>query len=90
MTADGKHALATELRDAELSSTSRDAIMAMHGGLAAPLVRLLQDAGAPDAEAQAALVQGVIGAGVQLVTHGASAADVTAAITAMLDAGVRL
>jgi AcrR family transcriptional regulator len=90
MTADGKHALATELREAELSSTSRDAIMAMHEVLGAPLVRLLQDAGTPDAEAQAALVQGVIGAGVQLVTHGAPAAEVTAAITAMLDAGVRL
>jgi hypothetical protein len=32
----------------------------------------------------------VIGAGVQLVTHGAPAPAVTAAIIAMLDAGVRL
>ncbi|MGN6502129.1 MAG: TetR/AcrR family transcriptional regulator [Pseudolysinimonas sp.] len=90
LTADGKHALATGLQQAELSPTSRDAIMALHDTLVTPLVRLLEEAGAADVETQAALVQGVIGAGVQLVTHGAPAPAVTAAIIAMLDAGVRL
>lgn len=90
MTADGKHALATGLRSADLSPSSRDAIAALHDSLVTPLTRLLAEAGAPDVELQAALLQGVIGAGVQLVTHGAPAEEVSAAIAAMLDAGVRL
>ncbi|HWM34787.1 MAG TPA: TetR/AcrR family transcriptional regulator [Pseudolysinimonas sp.] len=89
MTADGKHALATELQSAELSPTSLDEIMVVHDGLLAPLRALLDELGVPDAATRAALVQGLVGAGVRAVGHGAPAAAVTASIVAILDAGVR-
>jgi AcrR family transcriptional regulator len=89
MTADGKHSLATGLRDADLSPTSYDAIMAMHDSLAGPLRILLEELGAPEPARQADLVQGMIGAGVQLVGHGADPAEIAGSITALLDNGLR-
>lgn len=89
MTADGKHSLATGLRDADLSPTSYDAIMAMHDSLAGPLRSLLEDLGAPEPARQADLVHGMIGAGVQLVGHGADPAEIAGSITALLDHGLR-
>jgi AcrR family transcriptional regulator len=89
MTADGKHALATGLRDADLSPTSYDAIMAMHDSLAAPLRTLLDELGMPDPARQAALMQGVINAGVQLVGRGADPDETAASISALLDHGLR-
>ena len=88
MTADGKHALATGLQQADLSATSIEAIMAMHDTLTAPLLHLLEDLHIPDAATQAALVQGLINAGMQLVGHGASTRTVTDVITSILDRGV--
>jgi AcrR family transcriptional regulator len=88
MTADGKHELATGLRQADLSPSSYDAIMAMHDSLAGPLRSLLEELGMPDPARQAALVQGMISAGVQLVGHGADPADVAGSINALLDEGL--
>lgn len=89
MTADGKHALATGLRQADLSPKSFDAIMAMHDTLVAPLRDLLEEMQIPDPGTRAMLVQGILNSGVQLVGHGASAASMSASITAILDSGIR-
>lgn len=88
MTGDGKHALATRMRRTELSPKGFEAIMAMHDSLAAPLRDVLDDLRIPDAPAQAALVQGLLNAGVQLIEHGAPADAVTARITTILDTGL--
>ena len=89
MTADGRHALATGLRQAELSPSSYETIMAMHETLAAPLRALLAELGVFDVATQGALVQGLINSGVQLIGHGASAPSVAASINAVLDHGVK-
>ncbi|PWC06773.1 TetR/AcrR family transcriptional regulator [Mycetocola zhujimingii] len=89
MTADGKHSLATGLRDADLSPKSRDTIMAMHDILLAPLRTLLEEMQIPDAATTAMLVQGMINSGVQLVGHGVPAQEVTTAINEMLESGIR-
>jgi AcrR family transcriptional regulator len=88
MAADGKHELATALQQAELAPTSLETIMAMHDRLSGPLVRLLDEAGVPEPETQAALIQGVVGAGLQLFAHGAPEPEVRRAVLALLDAGV--
>lgn len=88
MTGDGKHALATRMRRTELSPKSFEAIMAMHDSLAAPLRDVLDELGIPDAPAQAALVQGLVNAGVQSIEHGAPAEVATARINAILDTGL--
>lgn len=88
MTADGKHTIATGLREADLSPKSLDAIMKMHESLVTPLRDLLEELGVADAPTQAALVQGLLDSGVRLVGHGADARAVTASITALLDAGL--
>lgn len=88
MTADGRHGLAAGLQQADLSPSNREAIMALHDTLAAPLSRLLEDLGVPDAAILGALVQGMVSAGVQLLEHGASASSVAASITSILDDGI--
>lgn len=88
MAADGKHALATQLQQAELAPKSLDTIMAMHDTLASPLRTALEEWGVPDASTRAALVQGVITAGMQLVAHGVPPEGVIASTTALLDGGI--
>ncbi len=90
MTADGKHSLATDLRQADLSPKSRDSIMQLHETLSGPLRNLLEELDVPDAAMETALIQGVLNAGVQLVGHGVNVDAVTASITKLLDAGVTL
>ncbi len=89
MTADGKHGLATGLQRAELSPASYETIMAMHDSLTAPLQNLLTELGVADAPRRAALVQGLLTAGMQLVQHGVAVREVAASITDLLDAGLR-
>lgn len=88
MAADGKHSLATDLQQAELSPKSHDTIRAMHDSLDAPLRDLLAELAVPDPGTQAVLIQGLIGAGVRLVGHGADANAVTESIVGILDGGV--
>lgn len=89
MTADGKHELAAGLQQADLSPKSFETIMAMHDRLTAPLRTLLEHLGVRDAPVKAALVQGVINAGVELVSHGVDADATTDAVIDLLDAGLR-
>lgn len=70
MTAEGRHATAGALREADLSPSRLDDLMALHEVLMRPVLRVLSDFGVEDAMATATLAQGVLGAGVQLVTHG--------------------
>ncbi|MCR2792017.1 TetR/AcrR family transcriptional regulator [Microbacterium sp. zg.Y625] len=70
MTADGRHTIAGSLRDANLSPSRMEDLMTLHDALMRPLTRVLEDLGLPASPSTVALVQGVLGAGVQLVTHG--------------------
>jgi len=88
MAADGRHVLARQLQDAGIAPTSLDEIMRMHEDLTAPLRNVLADLGVGDPAAEAALVQGLVNAGVQLVDHGVPAETVTADIIRVLDRGV--
>lgn len=70
MTAAGKHAIADALRDANLSPSRREDLMTLHDALLRPLIRVLSDLGMSASRSAIMLVQGVLSAGVQLVTHG--------------------
>lgn len=70
MTADGKHDLAGALREAQLSPSRLEDLMALHDALMRPLIRVLTDLGLSEPGQSAVLVQGVLGAGIQLVEHG--------------------
>ncbi|WP_426715433.1 hypothetical protein, partial [Campylobacter coli] len=70
MTAEGKHAVAGALREADLSPSRMDDLMVLHDALMRPLLRVLADLGLGASRSAAFLVQGVLGAGIQLVSHG--------------------
>lgn len=89
MAADGKHELATELQQIEISPASLETIMAMHERLIAPLRSALEEAGVADIARQGELVQGLITAGLHIVRRGTPADEVSASIVAVLDGGVR-
>lgn len=88
MTADGKHEIARALREADLTPSRMDELMALHDALLRPVVGVLTHLGAPDPSASALLVQGVLGAGIQLVAHGRDARQVADDVFAMLEHGV--
>ncbi len=71
MTGDGKHDLATQLQAAELSPTSLELIMQLHERMTAPLGHVVAELDVADAATTAALVQGLLDAGMRLVVHGA-------------------
>ncbi|MBD7956123.1 TetR/AcrR family transcriptional regulator [Microbacterium sp. Sa4CUA7] len=85
MTADGRHAIAGSLREANLSPTRFEDLMTLHHALMRPVTRVLADLGVPTSRTTVSLVQGVLGAGVRLVTHGidpqVAADDVYAVLT---------
>lgn len=70
MTAEGKHEIAAVLRDADLSPSNRDDLMAFHDALLRPVLRVLADLGVSTSGSAPMLVQGVLSAGIQLVSHG--------------------
>ena len=70
MTADGKHAIADALREAELSPSRFEDLMELQDLLLRPVLRVLTDLGLPASMPTATLVQSVLGAGIQLVSHG--------------------
>lgn len=70
MTAEGKHEIAASLREAKLSPSRYEDVMALHDALLRPLIRVLGDLGVPVSGSATMLAQGVLGAGVQLVSHG--------------------
>ena len=70
MTAEGRHKIAGALREADLSPSSFDDLMVLHDALLRPVVRVLEHLGVSTAGSAVMLVQGVLGAGIQLVSHG--------------------
>ena len=88
MTADGKHALASILQQADLSPSKLEDIMAMHDTLLLPITTVLSEIGTPDVMAHATLIQGLLGAGVQLVTHGTDPDAVARDIVNLLSKGL--
>ncbi|GGI44970.1 AcrR family transcriptional regulator [Agromyces flavus] len=88
MTADGRHDLAGALREADLHPSRYEDLMVMHDALLRPLVQVLADAGEAEPERSAMLVQGVLGAGIQLVTHGVDHRQVAADVYRVLTQGV--
>jgi AcrR family transcriptional regulator len=86
MTADGKHTIASQLRQADLAPNDYDDIMALHTTLLEPVVTVLRDAGIPDA--YATLIQGLLNAGMQLVAHGVDPAAAAGMITELLQRGL--
>jgi len=90
MTADGRHAIAGALRDAHISPSRFEDVMALHDALIRPLVQVLEQLEVPEPATVAILVQGVLGAGIQLVTHGADHAKVAADVYALITQGLPL
>ncbi|MGH1524028.1 TetR/AcrR family transcriptional regulator [Leifsonia sp. L25] len=88
MTADGKHDIAAILQEADLSPSSHEDLMELHTVLLEPVAALLREAGVADADTHAALIQGMLNAGVQLIGHGVPAGAVTATITGLLEKGL--
>jgi len=88
MTADGKHAIAGTLREANLKPSHLEDLMELHDVLMRPLQRVLEHLGLPASASTMALVQGVLGAGVQLVTHGVTGEDAADQVYALLTHGI--
>jgi AcrR family transcriptional regulator len=88
MTADGRHGIASTLRETDLAPSDREAVMALHTRLLDPLRALLRGSGAPDLDVQVALVQGVLTAGVRLAGHGVDPSVVSAHVMALLENGL--
>jgi AcrR family transcriptional regulator len=88
MTADGKHAIAGALRDADLAPSRYEDLMELHDALMRPLLHVLDDMGVADSGRSAMLVQGVLGAGVQLVSHGADPDVVADDVFGLLTGGL--
>lgn len=70
MAADGRHAIAAIVREAELAPSAVEDVMALHDALFRPVTRVLAGLGMDASQTSIMLIHGVLGAGVQLVTHG--------------------
>lgn len=88
MTADGRHEIAGALRGADLHPSTLEDLKRLHDALLRPLVHILVDLGHAEPQRTATLVQGVVGSGVQLVEHGAAAAEVADDVYRLLVQGV--
>ncbi|WP_396655810.1 TetR/AcrR family transcriptional regulator [Microbacterium sp.] len=88
MTAEGKHAIAGIVREADLSPTRVDDLMVLHDALLRPVTRVLGDLGAATSHTSVMLVHGALGAGVQLVTHGVDPQHVADDVFRLLTRGV--
>jgi len=88
MTADGRHRIANVLRDADLSPTSREDMMAVHERLTSPLRHVLDELGVADPRMVGAFVQGALGSAMQLVAHGAPVEATASGLLSMLEHGI--
>lgn len=89
MTAEGRHAIAGVLRDADLSPSRYEDVMKLHDALLRPVMRVLGHLGMEASTSTVTLVQGVLGAGVQLVTHGAEHGAVADDVYRLLTRGLQ-
>ncbi|MFC4911712.1 TetR/AcrR family transcriptional regulator [Actinomadura gamaensis] len=72
---DGRHAAAVQLVEHALAEPARERIRDGHAQLLRPLADALKDAGIPDPELRAALVQGIVDAAASLATRTPAAAE---------------
>lgn len=89
MTNDGRHHLATALRDVDLSPKGREDIVALHDALAKPITELIASLPFDTAPLSPMFVRGAIGSGMTLVNHGVPARDVAEQLTAFILAGLK-
>lgn len=86
LAAAGKHKLAQTLADVPLKADARLAIRAIHEKFAPNLTDVLAELDTPRPAMTAALVQGVVNAGLQRITAGQDAAEIiTDAVALVLD-----
>lgn len=88
MAGDGRHEIAGALRDAPLNPSRLEDLMVLHDRLMDPLIGVLAEIGVEDPRTTAALVQGALGAGIQLVAHGVDHREVAASVRRLLEAGI--
>lgn len=88
MSADGRHDIAGALREVQLSPNRMDDLMELHDLLLRPLVNTLGDLGVAEPSTTAMLVNGVLAAGVQLVSHGVSHRTVTDDVYGLITRGI--
>lgn len=88
MTAEGKHDLAGPLRQAALAPTRFEDLMALHDAMLSPLSRVVTELGVPHPDRFAALALGLLGAGIQLIQHGADSRAVADDVHRILTAGL--
>lgn len=88
MAGDGRHEIAGALRDAPLNPSRLEDLMVLHDRLMSPLTEVLAEIGVEDPRTTAALVQGALGAGIQLVAHGVDHREVAASVRRLLEAGI--
>lgn len=88
MTADGKHELAGIVREADLAPSAVADLMVLHDVLFRPAIRVLTGLGMQGSSTFVALVHGVLGAGVELVGHGAQWEKVSDDVFNMLTRGL--
>ncbi|MCD9153550.1 TetR/AcrR family transcriptional regulator [Aeromicrobium duanguangcaii] len=86
MTADGDHRVASSLRQAELSPTQFEHLMALHDMLLRPVAEVLAELGVP--ERFVYLAQGALMSGVQLVQRGVDPAQTADDVFVVLTAGL--
>ncbi|MBC9225729.1 TetR family transcriptional regulator [Aeromicrobium sp. 636] len=86
MTADGEHGLAGALRQAELSPTQFENLMALHEVLMRPVAAVMAEVGMPDRFLP--LVQSALGSGVSLVQRGGDPVQAADDVFTLLTAGV--
>lgn len=88
MTADGRHEIAGVLRDVNLAPSDMEDLMELHEVLMRPLLRILGDLEIAEPGTAMVLVNGVLGAGIQLVSHGTDHRLVSEEVYRLLTSGL--
>lgn len=86
--ADGKHAIAGALQEANLAPSRMEDLMAMHTTLLRPIEQILADMAIPEPATMAMIVQSVLNVGVQLVAHGVDPQQAGARVFAFMTRGL--
>lgn len=89
MTSDGRHHLATALRNVDLSPKGREDIAALHEALANPIKELISSLPFGTVPWAPVFVRGALGSGMTLVSHGVPVADVSEQLTTFIVNGLQ-
>lgn len=88
MSADGRHEIAGILRQAPFAPTRMDELMVLHDALMRPLRDVVVELGVPEPDQFTMLAQGVVGAGIEMIEHGADPEATAEGVFRMLAGGV--